>query len=290
MDFTLWTLVHLRLHAGEHLGAYSEISVGSPGPCAIKHEVQGRNFMSLKIMVVDEEAKAAQLLRAVATPLGHMVLSVEDYLAAGQKSETQRFDLFFVGMRLPDRKGLELAHRIRTSEANREATIVMLSTADETASLRQAFGEGADLVLVKPIAGDRLRRFLSAMSLPDWRTKRHAARLPLFTEVSVSWNDQQHLLRSLNISASGMLLQPSFEAAIGEEVGLSFKIPELRASLNVRARIIRKEGSERVAVQFTGLAPEDQNAIQVYVTGRLKEPTPARDLLKPEPKRLFRPY
>ncbi len=30
--------------------------------------------MSLKIMVVDDEPKSAQLMRAVATPLGHSVL------------------------------------------------------------------------------------------------------------------------------------------------------------------------------------------------------------------------
>jgi CheY-like chemotaxis protein len=246
--------------------------------------------MSLKIMVVDHEPKSAQLLSAVATPLGHTVLPVGDYLAAGQRGETQRFDVAFVGMRLPELDGLEVARRIRKSEPNREALIVMLSATNDIASLRTAFGEGADLVLTKPVAADRLRRMLAAMGLPEWKNKRHAARLPLFTEVKCSWNDRQYPLRSLNISGSGMLLQPSLDAEIGQEVALGFKIAEVCASLNVLARIVRKEGTERVAVEFIGLAPEDQNAIQVYVTGRLKDPAPLRDLLKPEMTRLIRPY
>ncbi len=246
--------------------------------------------MSLRIMVVDEEPKIAQLMSAVATPLGHMVLQVGDYVLAGQKGQTQRFDVAFVGMRLPKLDGLELARQIRNSQLNSNAVVVMVSPADDNASLRKAFSEGADLVLTTPLAGDHLRRVLAAMALPDWRARRHAARLPLFTGVKLSWNDQQYDLRSLNISGSGMLLQPTVEVAIGQEVALDFKIAEVRVSLNLRARIIRKEGTERVAVEFIGLAPEDQNAIHVYVTGRLKDPTPARDLLKPEPKRMFRPY
>jgi CheY-like chemotaxis protein len=245
--------------------------------------------MSLKIMVADDEPKSAQLMSAVATPLGHMVLPLGDYRAAGQRGETQRFDVAFVGMRLPELGGLELAHRIRNSPPNRETLIVMLSATDDIPTLRKAFGEGADLVLTKPVGADLLRRMLAAMDLPDWKGKRHAARLPLFAETKCSWNGRQFSLRSLNISESGMLLQPSLDPEIGQEVALEFKIAEVRASLSVRARITRKEGTERFAVEFIDLAPEDRNAIQVYVTGRLKEAAPPRRSAKSEPVRLTRP-
>jgi len=42
----------------------------------------------------------------------------------------------------------------------------------------------------------------------------------------------------------------------------------------VRARTIRKQGTDRVAREFIDLAPEDQNAIQLYVMGRQKQRTP----------------
>ena len=59
--------------------------------------------------------------------------------------------------------------------------------------------------------------------------------------------------------------------------------------MHVVGRIARKEGIERVAVEFVGLAPEDQNAIQLYVMGRLKDLTPAHDLSGIGMRRLFRP-
>jgi CheY-like chemotaxis protein len=245
--------------------------------------------MSLKIMVVDDEPLSLKLIRSLAAPSGHTVLTFEDSQEAGQRAENQRFDVTFVAMRTPQLDGLELARRIRNAPLNREATIVMLSATDDIASLRKAFGEGADFVLTKPVTAGRIRPMLAAMDSPGWKGRRHAARLPLFTEVVCKCDERQFPLRSMNISESGMLLQPSLDLEMGQEVGLEFKIAEVRASLNVLARIVRKEGTERVAMAFIGLAPEDHNAIQLYVMGRLGHVTPSRDLSDIRMHRLFDP-
>jgi CheY-like chemotaxis protein len=245
--------------------------------------------MSLKIMVVDDEPVNLKLVRTLAAPLGHTVLTFDDIHQAGQRAEEQRFDVAFVGMRLPQLDGLELVRRIRNSQPNRETTVVMLNATDDIESLRKAFGEGADFVLTNPVAAASLCPMLAAMDSSGWKGKRHAARLPLFTEVNCTWNDRQFPLRSMNISESGMLLQASVDAEVGQEVGLEFKIAEVRSSLNVLARIVRKEGTERVGVAFIGLAPEDHNAIQLYVMGRLKDMSRPRDLSGIGMHRLFSP-
>lgn len=241
--------------------------------------------MSLRIMVVDDEPNIPTLMRSLATPLGHTVLSFNDYQAAVEKGGTQRFDLVFVGMRSPELGGLELTHRIRNSQPNRETFIVMLSAANDIACWRKAFGEGADLVLTKPVPADGLRRILAAF--PEWKEKRRAARMPLLTKVTCTWLDRQFSMRSLNISQSGMLLQPSIDLKVGSEVALEFEIAEVRASLNAIARVVRTEGTERIGVEFIGLAQEHHNAIQLYVMGHLKNLTPARDSSSIGLRRLF---
>lgn len=239
-------------------------------------------------MVVDDEPGSLTMMRSLAAPFGR-TLTFEGSQQAGERAQKQRFDVAFVGMRMPQLDGPELTRRIRSSQPNRETTIVMLSATDDIESLRKDFGEGADFVLTKPLAATRLRPMLAAMDSSGWKGKWHAARLPLFTEVDCTWDERQFPLRSMNISESGMLLQPSVEIEVGQEVELEFKIAEVRASLHVVARIARKEGIERVAVEFVGVAPEDQNAIQLYVMGRLKDLTPARDLSGIGMRRLFRP-
>jgi CheY-like chemotaxis protein len=245
--------------------------------------------MSLKIIVVDDEPLSLKLIRSLAAPLNHTVITFEDRQEAARRAEQQRFDVAFIGMRLPALDGLELIHQIRSSQANREATVVMLSFTDDIPSLRQAFGEGADFVLTKPLIAGRIRAMLAAMDSPGWKGKRHAARLPISTEVICTWDNRQFRLRSLNISESGMLLQSSIDVEKGQEVGLEFKIADVSAALNVLARVARKEGAERLAVEFIGLAPEDQNAIQLYVMGRLKELSPPRDFSNIGMHRLFSP-
>src|SRR5260370_34844043 len=108
---------------------------------------------------------------------------------------------------------------------------------------------------------------LGAMDSCGWKDKKGAARLPLFTDVTCTWNDRQFPLRSMNISESGMLLQPSLDVEVGQEVRLEFKIAEVGTSLNVLARIIHKEGNDPVGIQFISLPQEDRNAIQLYVMG-----------------------
>lgn len=225
--------------------------------------------MSLKIMVVDDERASVQLIKSLAVPLDHTVLAFDDSEKAGQRAEEQRFDVAFIGMRMPDLSGLQLARRIRDSQLNRDTAIVILSATDDIPSMRQAFGEGADFVLAKPLGAARIGPLLAALDSPRWRTRRKAARLPLFTAVNCTWGDQTFSLRSKNISESGMLLEPSLELEEGEEVSLEFHIAEMRASLHPRARIIRKEGAERMGVEFINLTPEDLNSIQLYVMGRL---------------------
>jgi CheY-like chemotaxis protein len=233
--------------------------------------------MPLKIMIVDDEPANLQLLRSMAAPLDHTVLAFKDAQEAGQRAEKQRFDVVFLGMRMPALSGLELARQIRGSQFNSQTAIVMLSATDDIAVLRSAFGEGADFVLPQPLTVARLRPMLDAMDSPGWRNKRRTVRLPLFTDVHCTCGDRHFSLRSLNISESGMLLQPSLDVAEGQEVSLEFNITEVRAALHVRARIVRKEGAERVGIAFIDLPPENLNAIQLYVLGRLKPPAPPRE-------------
>jgi len=243
--------------------------------------------MSLKIMVVDDEPLSLRVMRSLAVPLGHTVLTADDSQEANQQMEKQRFDVVFVGMPRPD--GLELAQRILSSQLGTETTVVILSTTNDIGMVREAFGTGVALVVPKPIAAGRIVPMLTAMDSPGWKLKRHAARLPLFTEVNGKCADRALPMRSMNISETGMLLQSSHDLEVGQEVSLEFKIAEVHASLNVRARIVRKEETKRVGIEFIDLAPEDVNAIQLYVMGHLKEYKPPRDS-DTRMRRLFNRY
>jgi CheY-like chemotaxis protein len=225
--------------------------------------------MSLKIMVADDEPQSLKAIRALTVPSGHTVVTFEDPKEAAERAEERRFDAVFVGMRLPELAGLELVRQVRNSPTNRHTAIIMLNASDDIESLRKAFAEGADFVLTKPIIAARFLPLLAAMESPGWNGKRHAARMPLFTEVSCRRGERADVMRTLNISESGVLLQSAATFEVGEEVSLQFDIVEVQASLSVLARIVRKEAPDRVGAAFVDLAPEAINAIHLFVMGRL---------------------
>lgn len=241
-----------------------------------------------KILVVDNEPRTANLLRTLAIPMGFTVFAFGDHEAAAAKLETQSLDAIFVGIQPSLPSSLDLMQRIRKSSLNANNVIVALSLNEDIPTLRAAFGAGADLFLIKPVVGERLTRMLAAF--PEWKNNKHAARLPLFVEVTCSYDGDGTLLRSLNISESGMLLQPALDLELGEEISLEFKLPEPGVLLHVLARIARREGVERMGVSFVDLVPEDLNAIHLYVTGRMKDSSrPAREFLSvTSARRLFR--
>ena len=223
--------------------------------------------MSLKIMVVDNEEKTAKLVRVVATPQGHAVTAFQDSEAARVRGQRDRFDVVFAAMGTPDLNGIHLVNQLRNTPPNGQSTFVMLSAKEDVCEYREAFQGGANFILTKPLSADRLGRMLGAMSQAGWKDRRPTARLPLFTPVSCKWNGKQFSMQSMNISESGMLLQPAMEVAEGEKLELEFRIADVGATLNVIAEIVRRDGP-RVGVEFVDLPPESKNAIRVFVMGR----------------------
>ena len=101
--------------------------------------------------------------------------------------------------------------------------------------------------------------------------------------------DQKFPMRSMNISETGMLLRSAHDVEVGQEISLEFQIAEVSAFLIVRALVVRKEATDLVGIEFIDLAPENQNAIQLYVMGHLKERRPPQDLSGIKMRRLFSP-
>ena len=227
--------------------------------------------MALTVMVVDDEPEAVKFLKSVIGPLGHEVVTFSDSREAAERSEKQKFDVVFMDMRMPELDGLGLTRRIRGSKQNTDTAIVMLTGVDQVENLREAFKEGVTLFLTKPVTPARLTSLLTAMERTKWKDKRHSARLPLLVPVNCTCGDQQLAARSANISESGILVQPAAAWDIGQEVLIEFTIFEIRASLKVRAKIVRQEGKGSMGLQFIDLAPEHRNAIQLYIMGRMKK-------------------
>lgn len=122
----------------------------------------------LRVLVVDDEEGARDLLRDTLTLDGHAVVTADDGGAGLAALAAERFDLLFTDRSMPDMSGDEVAARAR--EAAPDLPIVMLTGFGGLMAAADR-PPGVDLVLPKPVSVDALRRAVAA-ALAERRGKR----------------------------------------------------------------------------------------------------------------------
>jgi len=227
--------------------------------------------MSIKLMVVDDDPAALELVKALVEPLGYEVLALADSRHAAECVNEQKFDGIFVDVQMPNVDGFELTKLIRASRSNSGVPIVMITAFEDVETMRKGFKAGVTFFLTKPFNPEKLRGLLLAMGSAILRERRRHVRLPFCTTVTCRWGNEQAKLGSVNISECGMLLESVSGLESGQEINLDFTFSPGQEHISLRAKIVRKEPPDRIGVQFHDLTSEDQETIRQYISRGLKE-------------------
>lgn len=226
--------------------------------------------MPLQVMVVDDEPSILRLLKELLAPAGFEATLFSDSREAAETVRKQKFDAVFVDAKMPHLDGFELVRRVRTSPSNSLAPVVMLTGYDDPDTMRKGFGAGATYFLGKPITPKKLRALLVGLTGMALRERRRYARLPLRTSVSCKAGAKTFQATSLNISQGGMLMEQSGGLKPSDLVKLGFSFPEIPGKVAPEAHVIRVSDSDKMAVSFNKLEPEDKATIQDYVVKNVK--------------------
>ncbi len=229
--------------------------------------------MSMRLLVVDDEAPVVEVLKAFLEPTGSDVVGLTNSLEAARWVEQEKFDGIILDVRMPQPDGFELTRRTRASSLNSKTPVVMLTGQDDVETMRQGFKAGATCFLGKPVTRDRVHSVVNAMQGPILAERRRNARLPLRTKVDCvggTCHEKRFVAESLNIGEGGLLLQSPVELKVGEEIKLQFQLPSEERPLRMRGRVLREEPLSRYALEFLSSMIRDQEAIRQYIIGRLQ--------------------
>ncbi len=224
--------------------------------------------MTLRILVVDDEPDILKIIKAMVEPMGFEVLTFADGREAAQRSTTEKFDGVIVDAQMPNLNGFDLVQHLRASPLNSGVPIVMLTGSNDIETMRKGFQVGITFFLNKPISQGRLSALMNAMRGPMLRERRRHARLPFRATVTCLLDGRYLKAESVDISEGGILLDTSGGASVGQELDMEFPISESVLPLRARAKVVRKEPPNGMAVQFLGLKPEHRQAIQRYIAGK----------------------
>ena len=119
--------------------------------------------MSPRVLVVEDDAAIAELLRYNLEAEGYRPTLV----ASGEEAELQvaedRFDLAIVDWMLPGLSGIELCRRLRRRDDTRNVPILMLTARGEEEDRVRGLGIGADDYVVKPFSLPELLARIKAL-------------------------------------------------------------------------------------------------------------------------------
>jgi len=220
---------------------------------------------SVKVVAVDDDPNVLHAIKAVLEPLGCEVVVFEDAASAAVSLRTEKVDGIFVDAQMPGANGFDLTKTVRESGANSRAPIVLLSDVDDAATMRKGFHAGATFFLGKPLTRERIYHLFNATRGAMLVEQRRHRRFPFRAAVKCGYSGKQLNLHCINLSESGMLLDSGGGMGLGQEFDLEFLVPPGPKPIMARARTVRQEPPDGVAIEFVTLRPEDRQALQRHL-------------------------
>src|SRR5437763_10879751 len=111
---------------------------------------QDQVIPSSKILVVDDEVIARQVICSAVAKAELDAVGLDDPLAAQRLLEREHFDLIFLDVEMPELTGLELCMKIRAMELNRSTPIVFVTSHSDFGSRAQSTLSGGNDFIAKP--------------------------------------------------------------------------------------------------------------------------------------------
>jgi CheY-like chemotaxis protein len=136
----------------------SEGSVVQPGPLAEASLVDGR---PREVLVVDDNADAAQTLAVLLAQWGHHVHVAHDGSAAIQAARVHQPDTVFLDIRLAGADGFQVARQLRKEAGMDKAVLVGITGYDPADTLGRSRQSGFQCLLTKPVAAEALQEVFS---------------------------------------------------------------------------------------------------------------------------------
>lgn len=115
----------------------------------------------LKVMVVDDNADAAQMLGVVVEALGHQAIVLNHPRLAIERSRIDLPDIYLLDIGLPDMDGYALARWLRAQPETARATLIAVTGYGQEQDRLAALHAGFDQHFAKPIDSARLAAVLT---------------------------------------------------------------------------------------------------------------------------------
>lgn len=182
-----------------------------------------------------------------------------------QKAEMA--DLVITRTDFPGTSGINLCRYIKTDPAL-SRTYVVLTGKEKRAQLEQFDGCGASLYLWEGLQPELFVEKATQFILAPVRSE---VKVMVRVQLTASTQHDSFFCNSVDISASGILLETGEVMEKGDIVTSSFFIPgsgQIQVECEVMRKSARSASQFQYGIKFLNLSPEDKSAIEKFVSSR----------------------
>jgi CheY-like chemotaxis protein len=126
-----------------------------------------RSKQSLRILVVDDNEDAAQMLALYLETMGHQVLIEHSSHQAIVRARLENPDVYILDIGLPEMDGNELARRLKAERETVHALFIAVTGYGQEHDRLKTMAAGFDHHLVKPVDVTRIENLLD-QHRPSW--------------------------------------------------------------------------------------------------------------------------
>jgi CheY-like chemotaxis protein len=226
--------------------------------------------MAMNSLILSRDAQAIGLLRRV---LGDNGVAIEACTGSEQFKQiltSRKFDAVFVDC--DDVVGAgETLRQMRALPSNRKT--IGFAIVNGVTTLQQAFEMGANFVLDKPLAAERLARSLRAAQGLMAHERRRYYRHPVATSAHITLGTEtyEHLGTTVDLSEGGFALKLEKKTNPGMPVKFRFKLPETATWIEGKGDIAWMANGLS-GVKFGAMASSSRKELQTWLLKRMNGP------------------
>ena len=116
-----------------------------------------------KIMIVDDDKEATDLLENLLKMEGYKPVSVNDSTKAVQLADSENPDIFLIDLMMPEIDGFKLCRLLRAERKFAHTPVIILTALSDMDSRAVAYGAGATDYLTKPYHPNELKSIIKGL-------------------------------------------------------------------------------------------------------------------------------
>ncbi len=145
-------MLHLRTGKLPSFEELARVPAGpAPAEVLLEEDILRRDLGKLLVLVVDDDPVMRALVRKVVEKAGHEVIEAQDGKSGLDKALELRPQMMIVDWLMPEMDGMALTRTLRQTRVGRGIYVLILTSLEDDEFLIEAFENGVDDYLAKPL-------------------------------------------------------------------------------------------------------------------------------------------